>query len=138
MTPDVEVLCRRLDTLIRAATRLRQHCPDLHSLAWEAHVGEVLEGDTPGFVSAPPRAGDPWARRLYARTLHEVAEAEAGLVGCDRMMMALFHTRSERPDPSRGSTISVADFDAARAKQRGRPDTPVRLEPQPQHPGKRT
>lgn len=133
---DVATLRRRLDTLIRAATRLRTHAADLHSLGWEAHVGDV-EKVNGGATDHAPRAGDPRARRLYERICAEVASAEAELVGLDRTMMALFTARAERPDPTRGSTISVAEFDARIAKQRARGDSPARLEPQPQHPGRR-
>lgn len=134
---DIVLLQRRLDTLTRAAARIRQHAADLHGLGWEAHVGEALEGDSPGFESHPPKAGDPRARRLFDRIVVEVASMEAELVGLDRTMMAVFTARSERPDPTRGSMISVAEHDRLRAAQRKRLGTPVRLEPQPQHPGKR-
>lgn len=134
---DTDDLRRRLDTLTRAANRLRAHCRDLHDLGWEPHIGETLEGDTPGYESRPPRAGDPRARRLYERICAEVASSEAELVGLDRQMTALFTARAERPEPTRGSTISLAEHDRLRAAQRRRDDTPARLEPQPPHPGRR-
>lgn len=137
MTPDVEALRRRLASLIRAADRLRAHCPTLYSLAWEPHVGESLEGDAPGFASSPPRAGDPRARRLFARIVADVERAEADLVGLERIMSGLMFARAERPEPSRGSTIGVAEFDEKIEVARRRGDGHALLEPQPQHPGRR-
>jgi hypothetical protein len=137
VTPEVDALRHRLLTLVRAADRLRSHAGDLHGLGWEPHVGEALEGDASGFESSPPRAGDPRARRLFEKIAAEAARAEAELVGLERSMLGLFVARTERPDPSRGSTIRVEEFDDQLARQRRRSDTPVRLEPQPQHPGRR-
>lgn len=138
---DPATLHRRLDTLTRAAARIRQHIVDLYGLGWDAHVGEALEGDMPGFESRPPKAGDSRARRLYDEIFTEVANIEAQLVGLDRRMVATFTARAERPDPTRGSTISVAEFDRLRARQRQRradgEHVPARLEGQPPHPGKR-
>lgn len=133
---EVEALRRRLDTLTRAAARLRAHAGDLHDLGWEPHRGEA-EKVNGGSADRTPRAGDPRARRLFDRVVADVEAAEAELVGDSRMMLALFTARAERPDPSRGSTISLADFDDQLARQRKRPGTPVRLEPQPRHPGMR-
>lgn len=137
VTPEVDSLRRRLLTLARAADRLRAHAPDLFGLGWDPHVGEALEGDVSGFESQPPRAGDPRARRLFEKIAAEAARAEAELVGLERSMMALFTVRASRPDPTRGSTIRVEEFDDQLARQRCRSDTPVRLEPQPEHPGRR-
>lgn len=136
MRDDVELLRRRIDILIRAATRIRTHADDLHGLGWEPHVGEV-EKVAGGATDHSPRAGDPRARKLFDRICIDVASMESELVGYDRVMMALFTARSERPDPTRGSTISVAEHDRLLAAQRRRGDSPVRLEPQPSHPGKR-
>lgn len=136
MNTDVAVLRRQLDTLIRAASRLRQHAADLHSLGWDPHIGEALEGDAPGFDSRPPRAGDPRARRLFDQLTVRAAIIEAEFIDFDRTMMALFAARAPRPEPTRGSTISADHHDWLLAKQSERDETPVRLEPQPQHPGK--
>lgn len=133
---DAAALERRLDSLVRAATRIRQNAADLHDLGWEAHVGEVLEGDSPGFESRIPRAGLPRARALFERISVEVAQMEAELVGLERSMMALFFAGSSNPEPSRGSTISRGEFDRLRERQRARGGH-ARLVSQPEHPGRR-
>ncbi len=134
-TRDVEQLTRRLRTLTRAADRLRAHAPDLHSLGWEPHRGdgEKVNGGT---TDHTPRTGDPKARHLWARITLEVGRAEDLLVGLERDVVAHFYAHSTSPQPSRGSLISTADHDQLLAKQRARPDTPVRLVDQPAHPGK--
>lgn len=137
MINDVDTLRRRLHTLTRAADRFRQHARDLHDLGWEAHRGDDAGKVNGGATDHAPRAGDPRARALFAEICAEADRSEAVLVGLSRQMMALFTARAERPDPTRGSTISVAEFDERVAKQKTRDDTPARLEPQPQHPGRR-
>lgn len=132
---DVVTLRRRIDTLVRAATRLRAHAADLHGMGWDPQVGEPLEGDAPGFVSAPPRAGDVRARRLFDRIFAEVAQMEAELVGLERSMTGLFYAGSSNPEPSRGSMISREEFDRQLGRQRARGDAPARLVDQPGHPG---
>lgn len=136
MTPDVETLRRRVTTLTRALSRISLNAADLHSLAWEPRVGDA-ERVNGGAVDHSPRTGDPRAIRLFANIAAAIEAAEADLVGLDRQMMGLFTARAERPDPTRGSIISVAEFDAKLAAQRRRGDAPVRLEPQPPHPGRR-
>lgn len=137
---DIELLRRRLDTLIRAATRIRTHAPDLFDLGWEQAVTDV-EKVNGGAPDRAPNAGNPRARRLFDRIASEVSSIEAELVGLDRTMMAIFTARSERPEPSRGSTISHAEFERLKANQgrrRARGEhVPAQLEPQPQHPGRR-
>lgn len=136
MKDDVETLRRRIDIAARALARIRTHAGDLHSLGWEPAVAEA-EKVSGGAVDHTPRSGDPRARRLFDRMLEDISSFESEIVGYDRVMMALFTTRAERPDPTRGSTISVAEFDRLRERQRARGDAPARLEPQPDHPGKR-
>lgn len=137
---DVPLLQRRLDTLVRAATRIRTHAADLHGLGWEKAVGDT-EKVNGGTADHTPKAGNPRARRLFDRMCAEVASIEAELVGLDRTMMAIFTARSERPDPSRGSTHSLEEHDRLKAAQRKRQArgeyVPARIEPQPEHPGKR-
>lgn len=137
---DPAILHRRLDTLIRAATRIRTHADDLHALGWEKAVTDV-EKVNGGTADHAPKAGDPRARKLYDRIFNEVASIEAELVGLDRLMVVLFTARADRPDPTRGSTISVAEHDRLLARQRQRradgEHVPARLEAQPAHPGKR-
>lgn len=132
---DVAQLQRRLDTLTRAAAKLRAHAPDLYRLGWEPYVGERLEGDAPGFESSPPRTGDPRARKLFDRLASEAAQMAAELVGLERSMTGLFYAGSSNPEPSRGSTISREEFDRRLGRQRAQGDSPARLVDQPQHPG---
>lgn len=136
MTDEVATLCRRIDILVRAATRIGRHAGDLHALGWEPATVEV-EKVNGGRADHAPRTGDPRARKLFDRILVDISAMESELVGYDRLMVALFTARAERPDPTRGSTISVAEHDRLLAAQKARPDTPARLEPQPAHPGKR-
>ena len=133
---DVDVLRQRIDSLARAAAKIRAHIGDLHGLGWEKAVGEV-EKVNGGAPDRTPRAGDPRARRLYDRIFSEVASIEAELVGLERQMTAVFFAGSSNPEPSRGSLISRAEFDRLKDRQRKRPDTHTRLVDQPQHPGKR-
>lgn len=137
---DVTLLQRRIDTLTRAAARIRQHAGDLHTLGYDKSVTDA-EKVNGGQADWSPKGGNPRARRLFERIFAEVASIEAELVGLDRTMIAIFTARSERPDPTRGSTISVAEHDRLRAKQRERRAageyTPANLEPQPPHPGRR-
>jgi hypothetical protein len=134
---DVELLRRRIDTLVRAASDLRRHAADLHGLGWEKAVADV-EKVNGGSADHSPRAGDPRARRLFERIFNEVAQMESELVGLDRSMTALFYAGSSSPEPSRGSTISIAEHDRLLANQRRRSDTPARLVDQPSHPGRRS
>lgn len=133
---DVELLTRRLRTLTRAADRIRAHAPDLHSLGWEPQQGDT-EKVNGGTTDHTPRAGDPRARHLWDRITLEVGRAEDLLVGLERAMSALFFAGSTNPEPSRGSLHSSAEQDQLLAKQRARPDTPVRLVDQPPHPGRK-
>lgn len=133
---DVDLLAHRIDSLTRAATRIRRHLPDLHSLAWEKPVTDrvaVRESKT----DHTPRAGDPRARHLWERIALEIGRAEDILVGLERDVTAHFFAHSCSPEPSRGSLISAAEHAQLLAKQRARPDTPARLVDQPSHPGRR-
>lgn len=134
MTDDVAILRRRIDSLVKAAARIRTHVPDLYRLGWEKAVGEV-EKVNGGQPDRTPAAGDPRARDLFEQIMARVSAAEAELVGLDRAMTALFYAGSSNPESSRGSTIRREEFDQLRAYQRRRPDTPVRLVEQPPHPG---
>lgn len=127
-------LRRRLETISRTATHLRAHIADLHTHGWEPATSdnEKVTGGQPDRI---PRSGHPQARHLYERIVNQTVGIEADLVGLDRAMTALFYAGSSSPEPSRGSMISRADFDAQLARQRARHDTPARLVDQPQHPG---
>ena len=112
MTPDVVALQQRIDIIIRAATRLRQHAADLHSLGWDPTVTDT-EKVRQTKVDYVPRVAEeaPRARRVFDRIDAELASIQGEITGLDRAMMQIFTARSERPDPTRGSTISVAEFD---------------------------
>lgn len=137
MHRDVEALVKRIDTLTRAAGRLRTHAPDLHALGWDAAVVEVENVASGKPESKPPRAGNPRARWLFENLVVQVERMEAELVGFERTMMAVFFAGSSNPEPSRGSMISRAEFDRLRAKQRARSDGHPVLVDQPQHPGRK-
>lgn len=137
MTSDVATLRRRIDTLVRAATKLRAHAADLHGLGWEKAVVDVENVASGKPESKPPGGGDPRARKLFERIVSEVAQMEAELVGLERSMTGLFYAGSSNPEPSRGSTISREEFDRQLGRQRARGDAPARLVDQPGHPGVR-
>jgi hypothetical protein len=138
---DVATLHERLDIIIRTARHIRQHAGDLHSLAWEPHVGdtEKVRKTKTDYV---PRVADeaPRARKVLSRIEAEVASIQGELTGLDRAMLRVFTARAERPDPTRGSTIRVEEFDDLQANQRNRRAageyTPNLLESQPDHPGR--
>lgn len=138
---DVATLQQRLDVIIRTARHIRQNAADLHSLAWEPHVGdtEKVRKTKTDYV---PRVADeaPHARKVLTRLEAEVAKIQAELTGLDRAMLRVFAARAERPEPTRGSRIRVEEFDGLQANQRDRRTageyTPNLLEPQPDHPGR--
>lgn len=136
---DVDLLQHRIDTITRAATRIRAHVADLHVLAYERTVveHEHVRGGAP---DRTPRGGDPRALRLWERLIVELGRAEDTLVGLERQVIGHFLVNSTSADPSRGSLIPAADHARQLAKQRARQAageyTPTRLVPQPDHPGK--
>lgn len=138
MTPDLETLHHHLHNIIRAATHLHTHTPDLHTLAWEKPANTTDKIRTTKTDHTPRVADDaPQARKLLQHITNRINSIQAEIVGLDRAMTHLFTAHTPRPDPTRGSTISLAEFDQQRTRQRRRPDTPTRLEPQPPHPGRR-
>jgi hypothetical protein len=136
---DIRLLQRRIDTVTRAATRIRQHLADLHWLAWEkptgdtAHVKKTTTDHT-------PKAGDTRARNLWSRLSLQLGQIEDQLVGLERQVTAHFYAGSQNAEPSRGSLISREEFDWRIGKQRRRRAngeyTPAPLIDQPPHPGK--
>lgn len=133
---DVDLLAHRLDSLTRAATRIRRHLNDLHTLAWEASVApqERISG---GKTDWAPKSGDPRSKRLWERLTVEAGRAEDVLVGLERDVIAHFYAGSCSPEPTRGSLISAAEHARLLATQRVRPDTPTLLVDQPAHPGRK-
>lgn len=114
MHDEVETLKRQLAGLVRAANNLRTHTPDLWLVGWEHRVTDT-EPDRGHFESSPPNAGNPKARRLFEQLAASITRMEAELVGYDRTMRSIFFAGTHNPEPTRGSTISPAEF--ARLKQ---------------------
>lgn len=140
MTTDIETARRRLLSIVRIANRLRDNTADLHTLAYDPHIGDT-EPDRANHDSRPPRTGDPRARALYDRLAAEADAIEAVLIGLDRALTGLFFAHNTSAEPSRGSLISRAEFDQLRGNQRRRRTagyyTPAPITRQPPHPGKR-
>lgn len=138
--PDVAVVTRRLDTLIRAATKIRAHIADLHTLAWEPATNPDVDRVAGGASDHTPRTGNPRARRLFDQIAVNVAQIEAELVGFERTMTGLFVAGQPNAEPSRGSLISAAEhqrlLDRQQAHARAGGYVPQRLQDQPSHPGK--
>jgi len=135
MTDDATQLRRRLDALTRSAARIRTHAADLHSLAWEPAVSGS-EPVAASRVDYAPRTGPEAVLSFYRHLSERIAAIEAEMIGLERRMTALFFAHSVSPEPSRGSTIPVAEHEQLLVNQQGRPDTSPRLVDQPAHPGK--
>lgn len=138
---DVDLLAHRLDTLTRAATRIRHHLADLHCLAFEATSGyadDVKVRTTK--TDHTPKSGDPRARKVWDRLTLEAGRVEASLVGLEREVLGYFLVGSSSAEPSRGSLITAGEHDRLLANQKAKADigsyTPTRLVDQPAHPGK--
>jgi hypothetical protein len=138
---DVDLLAHRLDTLTRAATRIRQHLADVHCLAFEAttgHADDVKVRTTK--TDHTPKTGDPRARRVWDRLLVEVGRCEDILVGLERQTTGYFLVGSHSAEPSRGSLISAGEHARLLANQQARKVAgeyvPERLVDQNQHPGR--
>jgi len=136
---DVDLLANRLDTLTRAAGRIRAHLADLHCLAFEPHIGEDIKVRQ-SKTDHTPRAGDPRAHHVWDRLTLEVGRVEDILVGLERQVVGYFMVTSI-VEPSRGSLIPAAEHARQLANQRARKAageyTPTRLVDQPPHPGRR-
>jgi len=138
---DVDLLAHRLDTLTRAATRIRRHINDLHVLAHEpttTHADDIKVRTTK--TDHTPKTGDPRARRVWDRLQHEIARCEDILVGLERETTGYFLVGSTNPEPSRGSLIPASEHDRLLAQQAARAAqgqyTPARITDQPRHPGR--
>lgn len=138
---DVDLLQHRIDSLTRAATRIRRHVPDLHTLAWDRSVtGDEKVRETK--VDHVPRVADeaPRARRVWEHLTAEIERCEDILVGLERQVVGYFMVTSH-VEPTRGSLIPAAEHARLLANQRARDAageyTPARLIDQPSHPGKK-
>lgn len=135
MTDDAAQLRRQLDALVRAASRIRTHTADLHSLAWEPAVSGS-EPVAASRVDYAPRTGPEAVLGFYRHLSERITAIEAEMIGLERRMTALFFAHSSSPEPSRGSTISAEEHARQLGRQRARGDAPARLVDQPAHPGK--
>lgn len=130
---DVDRLRDQLTASAAAAARLCAHLDDLHSLAWEQHVGdfEHVSGgaDHPGVETT----GDLRARTLWARLCATAVDLDT-LAPLERSILNYF-TAGPSPDPTRGAIISKGEFAAAQRRQRARQAageyTPTPIEQQP-------
>lgn len=138
---DIDLLQHRIDSLTRAATRIRRHVHDLHSLAWDRSVtgGEKVRETK---IDHVPRVADeaPRARHVWEHLVAEVARCEDILVGLERQVVGYFMV-SSTAEPTRGSHIPAAEHARLLANQQARTAagdyTPARLIDQPAHPGKK-
>jgi hypothetical protein len=138
---DVDLVTHRLDTLTRAAARIRQHLSDLHCLAFESttYPADDVKVRT-SKTDHTLKAGDPRARRVWDRLGVEIARCEDILVGLERDAVGYFLVNSASAEPSRGSLISAAEhqrlLDNQRARRAAGEYTPERIVDQAQHPGR--
>lgn len=138
---DVDLLAHRLDTLTRAATRIRHHLADLHCLAFEATSAPADDVKVrTSKTDHTPKTGDPRARKVWDRLLIEVGRCEDILVGLEREVTGYFLAGSSSAEPSRGSLITAGEHDRLLARQavrrRAGEYVPEKLVDQVQHPGK--
>lgn len=136
---ELEALRARLEAIAATAAFLAEHAGDLFTIAFEAGSnGYDGAGGGSGPESSPPRAGDDYALKLWARLFREAERADAELVGLQRATLAVFKVTSPRPPRSRGSLTSGAEHRRLVTKQTERRSagayTPKRLEDQPAHP----
>lgn len=136
---DVERLRWQLTLGGEAATRLCQHLEDLHSLAWEKHVGDFEHVNGGAEHPGVETVGDQQARTLWARLCATAIDLDT-LVPLERAI-ANYFTAGPSPEPSRGAIVSKGEFGAAVRAQRRRTAageyTPVRIEQQPDYGGAR-
>jgi hypothetical protein len=139
---DVDLIQHRIDSAVRAATRIRTHLHDLHALAYEAQRRNT-EPDRSGFESRPPPGWQPidgQSKQLWGRAQTELGRVEDILVGLERAVTAHFYAHTTTPEPSRGSLISAAEHaqlvDKQQARAAGGDYVPARLADQPPHPGR--
>lgn len=140
MTPrDVERLRWQLTAGAEAAARLCAHLEDLHSLAWEKHVGDFEHVNGGAEHPGVEMVGDQRARTLWHRLVATAIDLDT-LLPLERAI-ANYFTLGVSPDPTRGAIISKGEFGASQRHQRQRAAageyTPVRIEDQPGYGGSR-
>jgi hypothetical protein len=130
---DVERLRWQLTLGSEAAARLCNHLEDLHSLAWERHVGDFEKVSGGAEHPGVELVGDLRAKNLWARLVATATDLDT-LVPLERAI-ANYFTLGPSPEPSRGAIISRGEFAAAQRAQRRRAAgglyTPARIEDQP-------
>lgn len=134
---DEERLIWQLTVGAEAAVRLRNHVHDLHSLAWERHVGdyEHVNGgaDHPGVETT----GDLRARTLWNRLCTTATDLDT-LLPLERAI-GNFFSAGPSPEGSSHPLVSKGDWARqlkARDRRRARGEfTPVRIEDQPPYGG---
>jgi hypothetical protein len=136
---DLATLRARLNSIQRASQHLQCHLQDLHDIGYVpgGDVGEQVS--TGGPSDRPPPAGDPLARKLFARLVLELADVERVMVAAQMSTFNYLMAGTGAPQ-TRGSLISKADLRAQVANQRKRARrgeyVPAKLETQPGYPGK--
>lgn len=137
---DVQDLQHRLDSIVRQAQLLRSQIPDLHSMAYEAPVGDdpkVTESKRFGYYLDD--VGDAFARKVLTRLSEIVRQADDVLTGFSATVGNMMSV-GQTPEHTRGSLVSSADLAKQIQRQRQREAcgeyTPRRMIPQPRYPGK--
>ncbi len=135
---DIERVRFQLVLGAEAATRLARHLDDLHSLAFDRHVGDFEK--ISGGAAHPPgveTVGDPKARALWQRVCSAATDLDR-LAPLERAIGNHF-AAGPSPEQTRGAIIVKGEFVAAQRHQRRRRDdgqyTPVRIEDQPGYGG---
>lgn len=130
---DVDRVRWQLTAAAEAAARLAVHLEDLHSLAWERHVGDFEHVNGGAEHPGVEVVGDLRARTLWSRLCATAVDLDT-LAPLERSILNYF-AGGPSPEPSRGAIISRGEFATAQRHQRQRQAdglyTPVRIEDQP-------
>lgn len=148
MTPrEVDTVRARLADTADTAAALARHAEDLYRLAYEKNSSPAdvkVSGDTGGSENGTPAGvhsvGDLRARHLWRKLERQAKASELALRAILHGTGNLF-AEGEIDDRIRfGSALTPAEFDRLRARQAQRiadgDPTPVRIEEQPDHPGR--
>lgn len=140
MTPrDVDRLRWQLTNGAEAATRLCAHLEDLHTLAWEKHIGDFEHVNGGAEHPGVETVGDQQARTLWARLVATATDLDT-LVPLERAI-ANYFTVGPSPDGSSHPLVSKGDWVRqfrARDRRAARGEyTPTRIEGQPPYGGGR-
>lgn len=137
--PDVERVRWQLTLGAEAATRLSAHLEDLHSLAWERHVGDFEHVNGGAEHPGVEMVGDQRARTLWNRLCATAVDLDT-LLPLERAI-ANYFTAGPSPDGSSHPLVSKGDWHQqfkARDRRAARGEyTPARIEQQPPYGGAR-